>query len=191
MQALEAHLQNNSLVFGLFSGDVFPRKDAKLLCVMAWNITHDVPAGIAAINAWQSGHWLMFESEKGLAGAIAQAERKFSAWLKKGGLHDHNRYRSVNNCMEMPSDFMEAEKMAEEQGKGLWNSETCNGDTTKSADPQESIVEEVQEPQVKKSTSGICHERDVSVYYINTKNYTPYDTIEACLDSGGRLPEKY
>ncbi|MBU0580401.1 MAG: hypothetical protein KKA19_04415 [Candidatus Margulisbacteria bacterium] len=45
------------------------------------------------------------------------------------------------------------------------------------------------EPIVKKSTSGICHE-DGSTYYDRTKNFTPYDSIDECLDSGGRLPKR-
>lgn len=36
------------------------------------------------------------------------------------------------------------------------------------------------EPPVKMSKSGICHERG-STYYSKTKNYTAYDTLEKCL----------
>lgn len=43
------------------------------------------------------------------------------------------------------------------------------------------------EPQVKKSTTGICHEKG-STYYSRTTNYTPYNSIQECLNSGGRLP---
>ena len=42
-------------------------------------------------------------------------------------------------------------------------------------------------PNVKKSTSHICHEKG-SQYYKQTKNYESFNTIEDCLDSGGRLP---
>ncbi|WP_300499798.1 HNH endonuclease family protein [Marinobacter sp.] len=43
---------------------------------------------------------------------------------------------------------------------------------------------------VKKSNSGICHAED-SRWYSRTKNFTPYDTLDACLESGGRLPKGY
>lgn len=43
-------------------------------------------------------------------------------------------------------------------------------------------------PEVKKSNSGICHD-DSSRSYSRTKNFTPYDTISACIESGGRLPK--
>ncbi len=44
-------------------------------------------------------------------------------------------------------------------------------------------------PPVKKSDSGICHIRG-STYYARTKHFTPYPTLEACLKSGGRLPQR-
>mgnify|MGYP003956018855 CR=1 FL=1 len=43
---------------------------------------------------------------------------------------------------------------------------------------------------VKKSNSGICHAQD-SRWYSRTKNFTPYDGLDACLNSGGRLPKGY
>ena len=42
-------------------------------------------------------------------------------------------------------------------------------------------------PNVKKSTSNICHEKG-SQYYKQTKNYDSFSSIEDCLNSGGRLP---
>lgn len=49
---------------------------------------------------------------------------------------------------------------------------------------------EPSKPAVKKSNSGICHAED-SRWYSRTKKFTPYDTLEACLQSGGRLPKGY
>ena len=43
-------------------------------------------------------------------------------------------------------------------------------------------------PETKKSTSGICHEQGTQ-YYNQTKIFTPYDSLAACLASGGRLPK--
>jgi hypothetical protein len=45
------------------------------------------------------------------------------------------------------------------------------------------------EPPVKKSKSGICHAKG-STYYSKTKNFTAYQTMEACLESGGRRPKR-
>ena len=42
-------------------------------------------------------------------------------------------------------------------------------------------------PNVKKSSSNICHEKG-SQYYKQTKKYGNFNTIEDCLNSGGRLP---
>jgi hypothetical protein len=44
------------------------------------------------------------------------------------------------------------------------------------------------EPLVKQSSSGICHDKS-SGSYNRTKNFTPFDTIAACIDAGGRLPK--
>jgi len=45
------------------------------------------------------------------------------------------------------------------------------------------------QPAVKKSNSGICHEKG-SQYYEQTKQFEVFDSLEACLKSGGRLPKK-
>ena len=45
------------------------------------------------------------------------------------------------------------------------------------------------EPPVKMSKSGICHERG-STYYNKTKNYTAFNTLEECLRAGGRKPKR-
>ena len=45
----------------------------------------------------------------------------------------------------------------------------------------------IQNPNVKKSSSDICHEKG-SQYYKQTKKYKSFNTIEDCLNSGGRLP---
>lgn len=42
-------------------------------------------------------------------------------------------------------------------------------------------------PVVKQSSSGICHSPQSS-WYERTKNYTSFDSLESCLDEGGRLP---
>jgi hypothetical protein len=39
---------------------------------------------------------------------------------------------------------------------------------------------------VKKSASGICHESQ-SRFYAKLKHFTSYETLKACLDSGGQL----
>lgn len=41
---------------------------------------------------------------------------------------------------------------------------------------------------VKKSKSNICHDVS-SQYYQRTKNFIPYNSLDDCLKSGGRLPK--
>ena len=42
---------------------------------------------------------------------------------------------------------------------------------------------------VKMSNSGICHAPNTT-YFEQTKNFTPYKTLDECLKSGGRMPKK-
>ncbi|KXS55322.1 MAG: hypothetical protein AWU57_308 [Marinobacter sp. T13-3] len=42
-------------------------------------------------------------------------------------------------------------------------------------------------PPVKQSASGICHPPESS-WYDRTQTFTAFDSIEGCLDAGGRLP---
>jgi len=52
----------------------------------------------------------------------------------------------------------------------------------------EAVAKELQtDPPVKKSSSGICHDKS-SKYYAATKNFEAFDKAQLCLDSGGRLP---
>ena len=44
-------------------------------------------------------------------------------------------------------------------------------------------------PNVKKSTTGICHEKGTN-YYKNTKTFDSFSSIEDCLNSGGKLSKK-
>lgn len=50
------------------------------------------------------------------------------------------------------------------------------------------ILPKKDNPSVKKSTTGICH-KEGTLFYNNIKNFTAYDSIDKCLNSGGRLPK--
>ncbi|NKD58170.1 thermonuclease family protein [Haematospirillum jordaniae] len=51
------------------------------------------------------------------------------------------------------------------------------------------IAQGVVSGSVKMSRSGICHAPGTT-YYSKTRHYTPYDTLDACLQAGGRLPKR-
>jgi hypothetical protein len=48
-------------------------------------------------------------------------------------------------------------------------------------------AEDAPTPPVKKSHTGICHALG-SRYYAQTRHFTAFATLAACLQSGGRLP---
>jgi len=47
----------------------------------------------------------------------------------------------------------------------------------------------VAEVIVKKSDSGICHDKS-SASYEKTQKFTPFKTLDECVKSGGTLPKK-
>jgi hypothetical protein len=53
-----------------------------------------------------------------------------------------------------------------------------------------SLAEASEIPPVKMSKSEICHAVDSS-YYNRTKNFVAYETLDDCLEAGGRLPKNY
>lgn len=77
--------------------------------------------------------------------------------------------------------FQEAQNAAEQGKRGLWAEDTCGGST---AMP---LPQEAPEGVVKMSDAGICHAPGTA-YYDQTTNFTPYDSVQACRDAGGRLP---
>ena len=44
-------------------------------------------------------------------------------------------------------------------------------------------------PPVKMSKNYICHPKG-GTYYKQTKNYTPYKSMAACIKAGGRPPKR-
>ena len=110
-----------------------------------------------------------------------------------------HEYTYQSNPYKYQTEFKDAERQARDNKLGLWSDSTCGGNTTQAASTQTvSVSKSVAsaepsnvsgEPEVKKSNTGICHERGVSPYYSKTKNYIPYSSVEECLASGGRLPK--
>ena len=48
-------------------------------------------------------------------------------------------------------------------------------------------AEPAKDPVVKKSDAGICHDVSSSSFN-NTKKFTPFNTLDECVKSGGKLP---
>lgn len=120
-------------------------------------------------------------------------------------------------------EFVAGQKEARERAKGLWNSNTCNGqskaaevskpaivvpipvpiqakqpkplpvDNSKPVEDQDILVSrepadssDSDNPPVKLTTrSGLCHAKG-SRGYAPTKYFTPYNSMQECLDAGGK-----
>ncbi|MGI6348262.1 MAG: thermonuclease family protein [Patescibacteria group bacterium] len=122
----------------------------------------------------------------------------FNKWMIENGYGHEYTY---NVPYKYQVEFQNAEKYARENKLGLWADNACvesassdsiNNDSQSNTNSQEPTISEsvqmIEGPQVKKSSTGICHEKGTT-YYERTKNFTPYDSIEECLNSGGRLPK--
>lgn len=111
--------------------------------------------------------------------------------IEEGYAHE---YTFQSKPYKYQTDFKNAEKSARENKRGLWAADTCNGDTEKAASANESVAATGSSDAsgsgvVKKSSTGICHAPGTS-YYEKTKSYTPFNSIDECLASGGRLPKR-
>lgn len=108
--------------------------------------------------------------------------------------------------------YKETQDYAKSKSHGLWSVNTCGGKKQK---PAESSARQSARPtnpkpapaprpaapapkprpapasggSVKKSRTGICHAPGTT-YYNQTKHFTPYGSLQACLDSGGRMPKR-
>ena len=121
--------------------------------------------------------------------------------IEDGYAHE---YTFESNPYKYQNEFKDAENSARENKRGLWASDTCNGDTTKTAvtgavaqtvESSAAVVTSQADTGtsasgvVKKSSTGICHAPGTT-YYAKTQNFIPFNSIDACLNSGGRLPKR-
>jgi len=110
--------------------------------------------------------------------------------------------------VKFSGQFAASEREARENKRGLWGS-ACEISVAPVVTPSITATAPVVAPApviqkestysggssnsgsgiVKKSTTGICHAPGTT-YYNKTKNYTAYETVEDCLNSGGRLPKR-
>ena len=117
--------------------------------------------------------------------------------IAEGYAHE---YTYQSNPYKYQVESKEAETQARETEKGLWSPDSCNGNTTQavtvksedtsnSSEAVSSTTNSSTGSVVKKSKTGICHAPGTT-YYNQTKSFTPYNSTEECLKSGGRLPKR-
>ncbi|MFA5129735.1 MAG: thermonuclease family protein [Patescibacteria group bacterium] len=119
--------------------------------------------------------------------------------IQEGYAHEY----TYNTPYKYKQVFKDAENSAREFKKGLWADNACSDATDSPTVQSEPLMPSSVSsssssskpssatsdgPAVKKSKSNICHLKGTT-YYFQTKEYTAYDTIQACLDSGGRMPK--
>lgn len=134
-----------------------------------------------------------------LAYIILPDGRNFSKVMIEDGYAFEYTY---NKPYKYQAEFKQAQRTARDQSRGLWSANTCNGESKsatttpvpvatkpKTQAPAPSANNQSTEGVVKKSNTDICHAPGTT-YYEKTKNFTSYNTLQECLDSGGRLPKR-
>ncbi|NTW14582.1 MAG: hypothetical protein HGB37_01250 [Candidatus Moranbacteria bacterium] len=142
----------------------------------------------------------------------------FDKWMIAEGYAHEYTYQS--KPYKYQAEYQAAEKSAREGKKGLWADDTCKGvtvtaavtaattavvgnaltaDTSKTTSsvsngsttttPSAGSTTSTSGGVVKKSSTGICHAPGTT-YYNQTKSFIAFDTLDACLASGGRLPKR-
>ena len=87
--------------------------------------------------------------------------------------------QNINNKQETTS-FQKTETVSYQKKKSSFEQSHTN----------QGNIGQGDEPNVKKSKSGICHARNSSSSYSRTKNFTAYQSLELCLKSRGRCPKR-
>lgn len=115
--------------------------------------------------------------------------------IEEGYAYEYTYNIPYNN----QAQYKQTQANAEKNDIGLWSSKTCSG--------SKAIPEPVSAPAptpkatpapaptpstssggvVKMSRTGICHAPGTT-YYSRTTNYTGYNSLDACLQAGGRMP---
>lgn len=106
--------------------------------------------------------------------------------IAQGYAHE---YTYQSQVYKYQTEFKQAEKDARENNRGLWSPDSCNGDTAKPATSNPPTATGNVSGIVKMSRTKICHAPSTT-YYEKTTNFTPYSTLQECLDAGGRLPKR-
>lgn len=104
---------------------------------------------------------------------------------------------SVNQKQNQPTQIQETKQQSttekpasetEAPNKGVATPAVNSSQTPKSEVNSQSPAPSIS-GTVKKSGTGICHAPGTT-YYNQTKVFTPYNTLQECLNSGGRLPKR-
>jgi hypothetical protein len=137
--------------------------------------------------------------------------------IAEGYAHE---YTCQSKPYKYQTEYQAAEKSAREGKKGLWADDTCKGDTVTAAVTAaataavgSALIADTTKASttvsngsaattssagsttstsggvVKKSVNSICHAPGTT-YYNQTKSFIAFDTLDACLASGGRLPKR-
>ncbi len=167
----------------------------------------------AKTNEFLSGKWIQLEadySQERDANGRLQAYIWFDNGTDLGKRLIEEGYayaRADTASYAKQKQYTETQTYSKNKIHGLWAPTACNGTrnmpkpvvaapapapSPKPTPPPAPAPKPAPAPSsgvVKKSNSDICHAPGTT-YYNQTKNFTSYPSLEACLNSGGRMPKR-
>jgi hypothetical protein len=159
--AYEVHLKSNSQMCFTLAGGLNPNQDNGTLAVLSSNCAN-------SLN-------LMFMNDQTI-----RVSRNLNLCLTNQG----NRHSTKNNRLH----FWACDGSPETK----WNINSVGNSEPQVIQPQAVYQPTTYNPPVleysgvvKKSINAICH-KPGDAYYNRTKNFTPYNTMQQCVDSGAR-----
>lgn len=177
---------------------VDPRKEVQCFGVEASNKAKEILSGKNVILEKDDSQGERDKYGRLLLYVYLEDGTLFNKWMINNGYGHEYTY---NIPYKYQTEFQNAEKYARENKLGLWADDACvNVNTSESINNNSQTNVDVQQtsekesvqildgPQVKKSSTGICHGKGTT-YYEKTKNFISYESIDDCLNSGGRLPK--
>lgn len=171
-------------------------------------------AAAAKAKEFLTGKWIQLESDETQGDRDKYSRLLRYVWFDEGTdfgrrlIEEGYAYEyTYSNVYDKQAQYKETETYAKQQSNGLWSKDTCAGKIQKqtktiatapkpkpqSTTPAYTTPKPAPKPSsnsggvVKKSVNNICHAPGTT-YYSRTTNYTVYNSLQACLNSGGRLP---
>jgi endonuclease YncB( thermonuclease family) len=132
--------------------------------------------------------WADKDSRGRILGKVFLRSRDVNLAQITAGLAWHYKYYENEQSEPDRLTYGKAEQDARSQKLGLWKDPNPMPPWEKRNGPTKQSVEPAPGGPVRKSRNDICHDPSMSSYD-TVKKYTSYPTLQACMDSGARLPK--
>ena len=180
-------------IYSPYSGKVFKSKEeTDIEHIVSLSEAHD--SGLCSADKKTKTRFASDIQNLTLASPTVNRDEK-SGWDASGWLPEKNKCWFVNKVIEVKKAYnltVDSEELIalEKVISECSSFELVFFDDETLQQKGKHEIGQLDEPDVKKSRSNICHWKASSPYYSMTKNYQPFQDIQSCLNSGGRCPKR-